>query len=68
MLELQKEFGLGFLLPYFTEVHFPLCSVTNTKEQNNDIPMEEEIQGLERELLALSYILKVKPLDIKRAN
>ena len=38
MLELQKEFGLGFLLPYFTEVHFPLCSAENTKGQNNDIP------------------------------
>ena len=38
MLELQTEFGLGFLLPFVTEVHFPLASVKNTKEQQNDIP------------------------------
>ncbi|MCL2588626.1 MAG: DUF5677 domain-containing protein [Oscillospiraceae bacterium] len=47
MLELQKEFGLGFLLPYFTEVHFPLCSVVNTKEQSNDIPAKLEISNAE---------------------
>ena len=38
MLELQKEFGLGFLAQFFTEIHFPLASVENAKEQNNDIP------------------------------
>lgn len=38
MLELQKEFGMEFLLQYFTEIHFPLVSVKNTKGQNNDIP------------------------------
>lgn len=43
MLELQKEFGLGFLLPYFTEVHFPLVTKKNTKPQRNDIPDKLEI-------------------------
>lgn len=38
MLELQKEFGLGFLLPFFTEVHFPLISVKNPNKQDNDVP------------------------------
>lgn len=43
MFELQNEFGLGFLLPYFTEVHFPLISARNQKEQLNDIPPKLEI-------------------------
>lgn len=38
MLELQKEFGTGFLLQYFTEIYFPLISLKNAKGQNNDIP------------------------------
>lgn len=38
MLELQREFGMDFLLQYFTEIHFPLISVRNTKGQKNDIP------------------------------
>ena len=45
MLELQKEFGIGFLLPYFTEVYFPLISLKNTKGQNNDIPEELVIEN-----------------------
>lgn len=47
MLELQKEFGVGFLLPFFTEVNFPLVSVTNPKEQNNDVPDGFEIFNAE---------------------
>jgi|GEM_PF-470096 len=43
MLELQKEFGLGFLAQFFTEVHFPLASVKNKKGQNNDIPDKLQI-------------------------
>lgn len=43
MFELQKEFGLGFLLPYLTEVHFPLISARNEKEQRNDVPDQLEI-------------------------
>ena len=38
MLELQKEFGIGFLLQFVKEVHFPLGSVINKGEQRNDVP------------------------------
>ena len=38
MLELQKDFLLGFLSPYLSEIHCPLVSVTNSKPQENDIP------------------------------
>lgn len=47
MLELQKEFGMGFLLPYFTEIHFPLISVRNAKAQRNDIPEGLEIKNMQ---------------------
>lgn len=43
MMELQKEFGLGFLLQFFKEVHFPLGSVVNSNPQNNDVPESLEI-------------------------
>ena len=36
MLELQKEFMLDFLLPYLSVAHLPLCSVENTKLQENE--------------------------------
>jgi len=43
MLELQKEFGRGFLAQFFTEVHFPLISDKNKEKQNNKIPDELQI-------------------------
>ena len=43
MFELQKDFGLGFLAKYFTEVHFPLGDFINSKPQCNDIPDKLEI-------------------------
>ena len=43
MLELQKEFCLGFLFPYFTEIHLPLIDVKNSEEQSNDVPEKLEI-------------------------
>lgn len=43
MFELQKDFVLGFLLPYFTEVHLPLCSIKNKDRQINDIPEQLKI-------------------------
>lgn len=43
MLELQKEFCLGFLLPYFTEIHMPLGSFRNPQEQENQVPDQFEI-------------------------
>jgi len=47
MLELQVEFGLKFLLQFFTEVHFPLYTIANRNEQSNDIP--ETLQILDQE-------------------
>lgn len=43
MFELQSEFGLEYLLQFCTEIHFPLISVTNPKEQCNDIPQKLKI-------------------------
>ena len=40
MLELQKDFGVGFLGQFFTEVHFPLIDFENPNPQCNDIPHE----------------------------
>lgn len=47
MFELQKEFGMGFLLQFFTEIHFPLYDVENPDEQNNDIPEEFKIYNVQ---------------------
>lgn len=47
MLELQQEFCLGFLMPYFTEMHLPLISVKNPKGQCNDIPDKLQILNAE---------------------
>jgi hypothetical protein len=44
MVELQKEFLLGFLSPYLSEIHAPLVSATNKKPQENDIPLTLVIQ------------------------
>lgn len=38
MLELQKEYICGFLLPYLTEVHIPLVKAENSSAQNNNLP------------------------------
>lgn len=37
MLELQKEFMLDFLMPYISVAHLPLCSIKNTKLQENEL-------------------------------
>jgi hypothetical protein len=44
MLELQKEFLMGFLIQFLSEIHGPLISVKNPHAQNNDIPSELEIR------------------------
>jgi hypothetical protein len=44
MLELQKDFLLGFLGRYLSEIHAPLFSATNPNDQVNDIPPALEIQ------------------------
>ena len=38
MLELQKEFLLGFLNIYLSEIHSPLGDTMNPMPQENDIP------------------------------
>ncbi len=40
MFELQQEFILGFLMSFLSEVHMPLVSASNPREQNNEIPDE----------------------------
>lgn len=50
MLELQKDFGIGFLGKYFTEIHFPLGTFENTKPQCNDIPDELTIFHAENKM------------------
>ena len=44
MFELQAQFGMGFLAQYFEEVHFPLYSIKNPKQQNNDIPEKLKLE------------------------
>lgn len=59
MFELQKEFILGFLMRFYTEVHLPLMSLTNSSEQDNDVPEELIIANLDDEKdesLAALYI------------
>jgi hypothetical protein len=36
--ELQRQFLLGFMFQYLTELHMPLISVRKNKAQSNDIP------------------------------
>ena len=43
MVELQRDFGVGFLGQFFAEVHFPLIDFENPKPQCNDIPDKLEI-------------------------
>lgn len=50
MLELQKDFGIGFLGKYFTEMHFPLGAFENNKQQCNDIPDELTIFNVENKV------------------
>jgi hypothetical protein len=38
MYELQKEFLLGFLGKYLTEISCPLVRIKNNKPQDNDVP------------------------------
>lgn len=38
MVELQKDFILGFLSAYLSEIHCPLFKATNPKPQKNDLP------------------------------
>jgi hypothetical protein len=41
--ELQKEFILGFLMPFLSEVHLPLIAATNPWPQRDDIPQHLQL-------------------------
>ena len=43
MFELQKDFLLGFLMPFLAELHTPLIHVENRKAQRTDLPEELHI-------------------------
>jgi hypothetical protein len=43
MFELQKDFLLGFLMPFLAELHTPLFHVENPKSQRSDLPDELHI-------------------------
>jgi hypothetical protein len=38
MSELQKQFVIGFLSQFLSEIHCPMIDVTSAKPQVNDIP------------------------------
>ncbi|HUZ05872.1 MAG TPA: hypothetical protein VMV89_00125 [Candidatus Paceibacterota bacterium] len=46
MFELQKDFLLGFLAPFVTEIHGPLVSVRNSNPQENDFPPALTVQNV----------------------
>jgi hypothetical protein len=43
MFELQKDFLLGFLMPFLAELHAPLIHAKNPKPQRGDLPEELRI-------------------------
>jgi hypothetical protein len=43
MFELQKDFLLGFLMPFLAELHTPLIHAENSKPQRADLPDELRI-------------------------
>lgn len=43
MFELQKDFILGFLMPYLHKVYMPICVVENPKFQKNNVPEDINI-------------------------
>ncbi len=47
MLELQKEFVLGFLMQFLTQASMPLWTVRNQAGQSNDVPEGLNIQEKE---------------------
>lgn len=48
MLELQREFLIGFLAPFLAEVHCPMISMVNPEPQRNDFPAALAIRGHDR--------------------
>ena len=50
MFELLNEFLLGFLSPYLSEIHCPLFDITNTKPQENNLPVALILQDARNKL------------------
>jgi hypothetical protein len=49
MFEIQKDFLLGFLMPFLTEVRMPLIGVRNPNPQREDLPEELRISATSNE-------------------
>jgi hypothetical protein len=45
MFELQKDFLIGFLGQFLSEIYCPLTGVTNSKAQENEIPDHLDIRA-----------------------
>lgn len=56
MRELQEEFVVGTLLPFFHEIHLPLLDIRNPDPQRNDIPKEFRFLSNEKE--AMQFLLE----------
>lgn len=56
MIELQQDFIVGTLLPYFYEIHTPMFDIKNANPQREDIPREMTFLPNEEQLL--KYIKK----------
>ena len=47
MLELQKEFTIGFLLQFLSRVVMPLFTIENPQPQNDEIPEELNVLSID---------------------
>lgn len=45
MFEIQRDFLLGFLMPFLTEIHMPLARASNPHPQREDLPDELRISA-----------------------
>lgn len=55
MMELQQEFLMKTMLPYFQEIHMPILDIKNSNPQKNNIPPKMEFIQNEADLI--QYIL-----------
>lgn len=51
MIELQQNFIIEMLLPYFYEIHTPILDVRNAEPQKNDMPKEMTFISNDEELI-----------------
>ncbi len=59
MIELQQDFIIGTLLPYFYEIHMPILDVKNTELQKNDVPKDMVFVKNDKDLM--EYLSKQMP-------